>query len=286
MTLNQILNWTTSGGAIVAVALVYVAWRRVQTEFRATGESKPRVARMPARKVADVKVAAGEALADGAARSSEAPAAAPPPTAQLDQLAGGGPTVQAVTPLAQSPAPHIMLRDHVKAGPVWTASDSWLTNTTGIGSGVLAAVALAFNGGGAESAWLLGIYALSAALAPVIYGALSPSNPDSAEVTGTVAGYLLAALATMFGGIGMVATMCGLGISASNALAAGLVLGIVGALIIAAIGSYGFRTIIAVLMTETTARDGTPLGPKAASAGKPRTPSLLVGRKGRTSATL
>jgi len=84
------------------------------------------------------------------------------------------------------------LRDHVTAGPAWTAGDSWLTSITGIGGGLLATVAVAHD---TEAAWLLGIYALTAALAPILYGALAPGGE---QTTGTVAGYLLAALATMF----------------------------------------------------------------------------------------
>jgi hypothetical protein len=166
------------------------------------------------------------------------------------------------------------LRDHVTAGPAWTAGDSWLTSITGIGGGLLATVAVAHD---TEAAWLLGIYALTAALAPILYGALAPGGE---QTTGTVAGYLLAALATMFGGIGLVTTMCALGIDMTDAIAPGLVLGIAGLVIVAAICAYGARTILAVLVSQTTTAAGQPLKPGLRPA------SLLVGTAGRRSATL
>jgi len=289
MTLHDMLNWTTAGGAIVAVALVGAAWAETRRQFREPAGGSPlavaraavrlREIRLPARRFARAGHTSSSGLA-GIGLAGPAPA-------DDSQLAVTVPAQATPAEAEGAPPPvlirEITLRDHVRAGSVWAPGDSWLTSTTGIASGVLATVALGVGGG--ESAWLLGLYALSAALAPVVYGALSPANPDAKEVTGTVAGYLLAALATLFGGIGMVATICSLGISASDALAPGLVLGVVGVLIIVAIGSYGFRTIVAVLMTETATADGELLGPPPPPGRAPRTSSLLVG-SGRRSATL
>jgi len=311
MTLHDMLNWTTAGGALVAVALVSVAWAETKRQFRGPVSSSPlgaaraatrlREIRLPARRFAQARQGACSGLA-GIGLASPAPAAPDQRTSELgvagspepDSAQPDSAQVAVTVPVQAAPAEaeavpppvlirEIRLRDHVKAGSVWAPGDSWLTSTTGIASGVLATVALGVGGG--ESAWLLGLYALSAALAPVVYGALSPANPDAREVTGTVAGYLLAALATLFGGIGMVATICSLGISTSDALAPGLVLGIVGVLIIVAIGSYGFRTIVAVLMTETATPEGDLLSPPPPPGRAPRTSSLLVG-SGRRSATL
>lgn len=199
--------------------------------------------------------------------------AAAPGAVQADEPA----EEPAAGPLAPSRA--IQLRDHVTAGAVWTSSDSWLTSTTAVGSGVLAAIGLGV--GGSDAGWLLAIYALSAALAPLIYGCLSPGS--GAAVSGSVRGFLLAALATMFGGIGMVATILGLAVSSINGIAADVIVGIACVLLIAAMSGYGFRTIVGVLLTQTT----TPAGESVRPAGHGvATPSLLVGSQGRRSATL
>ena len=84
----------------------------------------------------------------------------------------------------------------------------------------------------------------------------------------------------MFGGIGLVTTMCALGIDMTDAIAPGLVLGIAGLVIVAAICAYGARTILAVLVSQTTTAAGQPLKPGLRPA------SLLVGTAGRRSATL
>ena len=173
----------------------------------------------------------------------------------------------------------ILLTDHVTAGAVWTSSDSWLTSTTAVGSGVFAAIGL--GTGGSDAGWLLALYALSAALAPLIYGCLSPGS--GVAVTGSVRGFLLAALATMFGGIGMVATIMGLIVSSINGVAADVILGVACLLLIVAMCSYGFRTIVGVLLTQTTTPAGDPVRPSGHGIA---TPSLLVGSQGRRSATL
>jgi hypothetical protein len=354
MTLQQILNWTTVGGAVGAVALVGAAWARARSEIRAAPRAVA-VPRLPVRRrgmaVTDRTLVLSEPDNVGL-RIIEPRGAAPPPetgAATFSGLAGDEPghsngdletaisvpateadtvlgdyvaadtvaadTVAADTAgaapagtglpgsgLADSGLPgsglpgsglagtgppgsgrEIMLTDQVTAGPAWTPSDSWLTSTTAVGAGVLAAVALGVGGSAAGS--LLGVYALSAAVAPLVYACLGPSSPHSAAVTGSVRGYLLAALATLFGGIGMVATIWGLGASAINAVAAEVVLGIGCVLIIAVMSAYSFRTIVGVLVTQTTTRTGEPVRP-AAQKMAPRTSSLLVGSQGRRSATL
>jgi hypothetical protein len=301
MTLQQILNWTTVGGVIVAVALVGAAWARARAEIR-VGPRAVSLPRLPVTR-------RGMAVPDKTLLLTEpdnvglriieprgtAPAGAD--TATLSDLGGDGPGhtngdaetasgepgTEADTVQQPAPGREITLTDQVTAGPAWTPSDSWLTSTTAVGAGVLAAVALGVGGSAAGS--LLGVYALSAAVAPLVYACLGPSSPHSAAVTGSVRGYLLAALATLFGGIGMVATIWGLGASALTAVAAEVVLGLGCLLIIAAISAYGFRTIVGVLVTQTTTATGEPVRP-AAPGIAPRTSSLLVGNQGRRSATL
>jgi len=331
MTLQQILNWTTVGGAVVAIALVGAAWARARSEFRSAPRAMS-VPRLPVRRrgmaVTDRTLVLTEPDNVGLRIIEPRSAASQPGTgaSTISDIAGeapghangdfetaigghvtdadtvpGGP-VPATAELADTgpaglgpagPGPadtgpvaggrEITLTDQVTAGPAWTPGDSWLTSTTAVGAGVLAAVALGVGGSAAGS--LLAVYALSAAVAPLVYACLSPSSPHSAAVTGSVGGYLLAALATLFGGIGMVATIWGLGASAINAVAAEVVLGLGCLLIIAGISAYGFRTIVGVLVTQTTTPGGEAVRP-AAQAITPRTSSLLVGSQGRSSATL
>jgi hypothetical protein len=302
MTLQQILNWTTVGGAIVAVVIVGAAWARARAEIR-VGPRAVSIPRLPVTR-------RGMAVPDRTLVLTEpdnvglriieprGPAPAGADTAIVSDIGGDGPghangdaetatgepgTTDAATMQQPAPGREITLTDQVTAGPAWTPSDSWLTSTTAVGAGVLAAVALGVGGSAAGS--LLGVYALSAAVAPLVYACLGPSSPHSAAVTGSVRGYLLAALATLFGGIGMVGTIWGLGASAITAVAAEVVLGLGCLLIIAAIGAYGFRTIVGVLVTQTTTATGEPVRP-AEPGLAPRTSSLLVGNQGRRSATL
>jgi len=291
MTLQQILNLTTAGGAVVAVALVGAAWARARSEFR-TAPSAASMPRLPARR----RGMAGDASPvlsepdDVGLRIIEPrpPAEASEP---LSGLGTGGTsagdtvelTQEAAPPVAPTAAPSptraILLTDHVTAGAVWSSSDSWLTSTTAVGSSVFAAIGLGV--GGSDAGWLLAIYALSAALAPLIYGCLSPGSGGT--VTGSVRGFLLAALATMFGGVGLIATILGLAIDSINGIAADVILGIACLLLIVAISSYAFRTIVGVLLTQTTTPRGEPVRPVGHGIA---TPSLLVGSKGRRSATL
>jgi hypothetical protein len=296
MTLQQILNVTTAGGAILAVALVGAAWARARSEFRAA-PSAVSMPRLPARR----RGVGGDASRVAAEPDNvglriiepRVPEDGTPTISDLgaDRVSAGDTvelTHQTVAPPAAPPeaaapvsAPGrvILLTDHVTAGAVWTASDSWLTSTTAVGSGLFAAVGLGI--GGTDAGWLLAIYALSAALAPLIYGCLSPGSGPA--VTGSVRGFLLAALASMFGGIGMIATILGVAMSSINGLAADVILGLACALLIVAICSYGFRTIVGVLLTQATTPTGDPVRPAGHGVA---TPSLLVGIKGRRSATL
>jgi hypothetical protein len=316
MTLQQILNLTTAGGAIVAVALVGAAWARARSEFR-SAPSAASMPRLPARRrgiggdsspvlMDDVGLRIIEPRGPAASADSPANSGLPansgsPANSDLgiDHASAGDtveltheaapeaapaeePAAELATGLAaepSAPSRSILLTDHVTAGAIWTSGDSWLTSTTAVGSGVLAAIGLGV--GGSDAGWLLAIYALSAALAPLIYGCLSPGS--GAAVTGSVRGFLLAALATMFGGVGMVATILGLAINSINGLAADVILGVACVLLIAAMSSYAFRTIVGVLLTQTT----TPAGDSVRPAGHGiATPSLLVGSQGRRSATL
>jgi hypothetical protein len=301
MTLQQILNLTTAGGAVVAVALVGAAWARARSEFR-VAPSAASMPRLPARRRGIAGDSSPVLIDDVGLRIIEprgpaASADAPPAHSDLGiDHASAGDTVElthlavpepasaeepAAEPATGSPAPSrtILLTDHVTAGAVWTSSDSWLTSTTAVGSGVLAAVGLGV--GGSDAGWLLAIYALSAALAPLIYGCLSPGS--GAAVIGSVRGFLLAALATMFGGVGMVATILGLAVNSINGVAADVILGVACVLLIVAMSSYAFRTIVGVLLTQTT----TPAGDAVRPAGHGiAAPSLLVVSEGRRSATL
>jgi hypothetical protein len=300
MTLQQILNWTTAGGAIVALALVGAAWARARSEFR-PAPSAASMPRLPARRRGMGGDSSPVVMDDVGLRIIE-PRPAPPSeglvigdlgidhssagdTVELTHEAAAPAAVQA-DELAEEPATGpptpsraIQLTDHVTAGAVWTSSDSWLTSATAVGSGVLAAIGLGV--GGSDAGWLLAIYALSAALAPLVYGCLSPGS--GAAVSGSVRGFLLAALATMFGGIGMIATILGLAVSSINGVAADVVVGIACLLLMVAMCAYGFRTIVGVLLTQTTTPAGDVVRPASHGIA---TPSLLVGSQGRRSATL
>lgn len=286
MTLQQILNVTTAGGAIVAVALVVAAWARARSEFR-TAPSAASMPRLPARRrgvAADSNLLLTEPENVGLRIiEPRGPAGTAPQAPALAEHAGAGDTAEltreTTEPVTAPPRREIALTDHVTAGPAWTSSDSWLTSTTALGSGLLAVVNLGIDG--TSAGWLLAMYALSAALAPVIYGCLAPAS--AAGVRGSIRGFLLASLATLFGGIGLIATIWGVGASSIHAAAVDVVVGVACALLIIAVSGYGFRTIVGVLVTQATTPTGEPIRPTGHGVA---TPSLLLGSRGRRSATL
>jgi hypothetical protein len=165
---------------------------------------------------------------------------------------------------------------------------------SGVGSGVV--LSLASTHGGAQVAFLFTIYAVNAALAPIVYGALGVSSPDTGQVTGTVAGYLGAGALTVFGNLGEIATVCLLGMQANPQDQARVPVWIVGTMLAVAIVIYSLRSMIGVLVTDTHAAGPTrPVASAAVDAARTamgesvpaaRPGSLLVGYSARRSATL
>jgi hypothetical protein len=146
------------------------------------------------------------------------------------------------------------LRSSVEAGHAWSPSDSWATNTAGVG-GILGAVVTAAGAGlgsiltsnaiGAITVLFL-IFSGAAALAPITYGALatSPSPDTTIETTkASVLGFLAAAIVTMTALMGVLATVALLVWQFSNSTAGKIIL--VAFLIIGAIlaALYALKTI-------------------------------------------
>jgi hypothetical protein len=285
MTLNELLTWTAPFCGFVAFVVALSAWGVAASRLRKNKAPLLASAVEAARQAAAVDGPIASASGYSQDGSDEIGSLASTPGSML------GPRLT----LIQSGG--LSQRDQVTAGPAWTASDSWLTTITGIfgiGSGVL--ISLAPTGGFAKDALLFTIYAITAALAPVIYGALAISSPDSGQVTGTVMGYLAAAAFTVFGGLGEIATICLLGMQANTANQVRVPIWIVGTMLAVAVLIYSIRSMINVLVTETHAPE--PSGaPSAAvvdaarkavsgSAPVPWSGSLLVGYSSRRSATL
>jgi hypothetical protein len=287
VTLNQLLTWTAPFCAAVAFVAAFAAWG--VAAFRLGKSKAPLLA-------AAVEAARLAAEMAGPAADAPAGAGAPGGSDEIGRLASmPGSLLGPRLTLVQSGV--LSQGSQVTAGPAWTASDSWLTTFTGIfgvGSGVV--LSLASTHGGAKVAMLFTIYAINAALAPIIYAALAVSRPDSGQVTGTVAGYLTAGAFTVFGGLGEIMTICVLGMQANTDYQVRVPVWIVGIVLAIAVVTYSLRSMINILVTETHAR--VPTGPPAAavvnatrdavnrSAPAAWTGSLLVGFSPRRSATL
>jgi hypothetical protein len=282
MTLNQLLTWTAPFCACVGLVAAITAWSAAGFRLR--------------KRKAPLLAGAVEAARQAAAAR---PASAPPAQDGSDEVARLASTPGSILgprlTLIQSGS--LNHRVQVTAGPAWTASDSWLTTFTGIfgvGSGVV--LSLASTHGGAKVAMLFTIYAINAALAPIIYASVAISSPDSGQVTGTVAGYLAAGAFTLFGGLGEITTICVLGMQANTDYQVRVPVWIVGTVLAIAVVIYSVRSMINVLVNETHAPE--PAGPpsaavvdatrKAVSGSEPLpwSGSLLVGFSPRRSATL
>ena len=125
MTLHDMLNWTTAGGAIVAVALVGAAWAETRRQFREPAGGSPlavaraavrlREIRLPARRFARAGHTSSSGLA-GIGLAGPAPA-------DDSQLAVTVPAQATPAEAEGAPPPvlirEITLRDHVRAGSVW-----------------------------------------------------------------------------------------------------------------------------------------------------------------------
>ncbi|MGO8957259.1 MAG: hypothetical protein ACLQFR_07815 [Streptosporangiaceae bacterium] len=172
--------------------------------------------------------------------------------------------------------------DWVMAGDAWTAPDSWLTNVTAV-SGTITGAALGVAGASGIGV-LFVIFGLSAAFAPLAYGALAAQAANESNVTvGTVRGFLLAAGAVLFGAIGELTTMVLFGTSADHlvSLPLALVFPVVAGLVLAL---YSVRTMVYVLEFQTKSP------PAAGGAASPdrstMRASYLVASPARGSATL
>jgi hypothetical protein len=187
---------------------------------------------------------------------------------------------------------HARLDDWVIAGDAWTASDSWLTNVTAV-SGTITGAALGVAGA-SGIAVLLVIFGLSAAFAPLAYGALAAQTASESNVTiGTVRGFLLAAGAVLFGAVGELSTIVLFGTSADHlvSLPLALVFPLAAGVILA---MYAVRTMVYVLQRQTKSAPVAAEGAAHAEAdqGSPmpdRTrmrASYLVASAARGSATL
>jgi hypothetical protein len=181
-------------------------------------------------------------------------------------------------------AQHVRRGDWVIAGDAWTPSDSWLTNVTALSATIIGAalhVATA-NGLGA----LFVIFGLSAAFAPLAYGAFAVKAVSGTVTVGTVFGFLAAAAIVMFGAIGELTTIVLFGTSADYlvSLPMALIFPLIAGIILA---TYSVRTMIYVLehMTNSPPKaeddKGAPLPDRAAIRA-----SYLVAGATRRSATL
>jgi hypothetical protein len=130
----------------------------------------------------------------------------------------------------------------------------------------------------------------------MIYGSLAVSSPDAGQVTGTVAGYLVAGAFTVFGSLGEIVTVCLLGMQHNPQNQVRVPVWIVGVMLAVAILIYSLRSMISVLVTDThAAKPAKPVAPAVVSAARAavsesepaaRPGSLLVGSSPRRSATL
>jgi hypothetical protein len=141
----------------------------------------------------------------------------------------------------------------VYAGPAWTAKDSWVTNIAAVGAllgavitdsgGVLKSVILPTPGAGATLLFL--IFGGAAAIAPVVYGATAKLESQGiTQTAGSVWGFLLAGVASLFAVLGEMATMgllaCAISDSTDTKWAVVVALGI-GAI---AVGAYSVRSLM------------------------------------------
>jgi len=184
------------------------------------------------------------------------------------------------------------ISDWVIAGDAWTVPDSWLTNVTAL-SATIAGAALhvaTANGLGV----LFVIFGLSAAFAPLAYGALAAKAAGESTVTiGTVLGFLLAAAVVLFGAVGELSTIALFGTSADHLVSLPLVLAfaLVAGLILA---MYSVRTMMYVLAFQTKSPPPAAEGVAHAEADKASPmpdrskmrASYLVASPARGSATL
>ncbi len=182
------------------------------------------------------------------------------------------------------------LGDWVIAGDAWTASDSWLTNVTAV-SGTITGLALGVTGASGIGVLFI-IFGLSAAFAPLAYGALAAQAVSGAVTVGTVLGFLLAAAAVMFGAVGELSAIALFGTSADHlvSLPLALIFPLVAGLILAI---YSVRTMVYVLQRQTKspmpAADGVGAPPATTSPAPDRAAmrsSYLVANAARGSATL
>jgi hypothetical protein len=142
------------------------------------------------------------------------------------------------------------LKSTVDAGPAWSVSDSWLTNISGVGGILGAAVSSSGSLVTPDTATALTllflIFSGTAAFAPLTYVALAtqPSSDTSIVSTNTSAwGFLSAAIVTMTAAMGELATLSLLVCQISSS-ATGKIL-LVAFLVIAAflIAIYAVKTI-------------------------------------------
>lgn len=177
----------------------------------------------------------------------------------------------------------VRLGDWVLAGDAWTASDSWLTNVTAL-SGTITGAALGVAGSNGIGV-LFVIFGLSAAFAPLAYGALAAHGATGSNATvGTVLGFLLAAGVVLFGAIGELSTIVLFGTSADHLLSLplALVFPVIAGVILA---MYAARTMVYVLQNQTK----SPPESQKASPTPDRSAiraSYLVSSAARGSATL
>ena len=165
----------------------------------------------------------------------------------------------------------------VQGGQAWSPSDSWATNSAGVG-GILGAVVTAAGAGlgsiltpsatGAITVLSI-IFGGAAALAPITYGALATKSSDQTTIGATQAsvwGFLAAAIVTMTALMGELATVALLIWQFSNSTAGKIIL--IAFLIIGAClaALYAIKTIRLFAGTELAAAQ-----PAAAKAAVPET---------------
>lgn len=178
----------------------------------------------------------------------------------------------------------------IDAGTAWSSSDSWVTNVAAVTSLLTATWTQLGTGSpplvpsqAGPAIWILFIsFAAAAGLAPVIYASCTKhDNIDESKSQGTVAGYLLAAFATLFAVGG---EMTALGMFVAEAMPAGPTRGLLISFIFvgaAFVALYSFRTTYTVL-TGDIVKDPATL--TAGTAKAPR--SFMLAPAGRRSATL
>jgi hypothetical protein len=145
----------------------------------------------------------------------------------------------------------------VQAGAAWSAMDSWLTNITAVSSLIIGTWTQLGTGSpplvpakaAPDLAILFVSFAAAAGLAPIIYASFA----KQAIGAGTVAGYLLAAFATIFAVAG---ELTALGMFISQAMLAGPARGILFGFLIAGavfVVAYSLRTMYEVLTAAAPA---------------------------------